>query len=97
MVIHKAKFGGKPKTGSKPPSVVANKMLGGAPHRKKAQDIQATMDKGLGNNERGFIQNTPKKATAAVMGRAPPKMSAAKTGTRSDGRKQFKPKGKKVF
>ena len=98
MVIHKPKFGGKPKTGSKPPSVIANKMLGGMPVRKKAQDVQATMDVGLGNRERGFIQNTPKKATGAMMGRPMPKLSAAKTSTRKDSRKQFKPKaGKRVF
>lgn len=95
-----AKFGGgKPKTGVKPPSVTANKMLGGAPHRKKAQDIQATMDAGLGNRETGFIQNTPKKATAAMMGRAPPSMGLlGPSPTMKGKKKQFTPKaGKKVF
>jgi hypothetical protein len=98
MVVHKPKFGGKPKTGSKPPNKTVNKALGGLPPRKKAQDLTSSMDVGLGNRERGFIQNTPKKATAAFMGRPMPKLGAAKTGTRSDGKSQFKKaKGKKVF
>jgi hypothetical protein len=49
-----------------------------------------------GNVEVGFIQRTMKKATGAMMGRAPPPIGG--THTRSDARKQFKPKaGKKVF
>jgi hypothetical protein len=100
MVIHKPKFGGKPKTANRPPNKKANEMLGGAPHRQRAQDIQATMDKGLGNVETGFIQNTPKKATAAMMGRAPPpmKMKSTRKKTGPTVNTQFMPKaGRKVF
>lgn len=98
-VIKKPKFGGKPKTSSKPPNKTAIKALGGMPPRKKAQDIQTSMDNSLGNVERGFIQNTPKKATAAMMGRAPPPLIGGKMKgpARADAKKQFKPKGKKVF
>lgn len=96
--LSKPKFGGKPKTGSRPPNKAAVTALGGMPPRKRAQDIQQSMDKGLGNRETGFIQNTPKKATGAMMGRPPPLVGPAKTITRKDSRKQFKPKaGKKVF
>lgn len=93
-----ASFGGKPKTANKPPNKTAIKALGGMPPRKKAQDIQTTMDSSLGNKETGFIQNTPKKATAAMMGRPPPLIGGLSKGPRADAKKQFKPKGgKKVF
>lgn len=91
------KFGGKPKAFSRPPNKKANEEYG-MPMRKKASEATLDMDKSMGNREFGFIQNTPKKATGAMMGRALPKVSAAKTITRKDSRKQFKAKaGKKVF
>lgn len=91
------KFGGKPKTSSKPPSAKANKEFG-LPIRKKAASATQSMEPTMGNREFGFIQNTPKKATGAMMGRPPPKMGKSKTITRGDGRKQFAPRaGKKVF
>lgn len=97
--LSKPKFGGKPKTSQRPPNKKANEALGAPPVRMKAQNLQQSMDKGLGNVERGFIQNTPKKATAAMMGRGLPPM--VKSGPKSPtmkGKKSFKPKaGKKVF
>ena len=99
--IVKPKFGGKPKTSERPPNKKANLALGGLPLRPKAQNIQQNMDKGLGNREVGFIQNTPKKATAAMMGRAPPPigiLGEMSKSPRADARKSFKkPKGRKVF
>lgn len=86
------------KSFSRPPSVKANEEYGMKP-RKKVSNATMNMGKGMGNTEFGFIQKTPKTATAAMMGRAPPKMpKGSKTSTRKDSRKQFKPKaGGKVF
>jgi hypothetical protein len=86
------------KSFSRPPSKKANKELGGLPLRKKAPANTASMEPGMGNKERGFIQKTQKQGTGAMMGRAMPSGTAAKTSTRKDSRKQFKPKaGRKVF
>jgi hypothetical protein len=60
----KPKFGGKPKAFSKPPNPTANKEYGGLPP-KKASDASSDFDQSQGNVERGFKQNTPRKATAA--------------------------------
>lgn len=90
--IQKPSFGGKRKTGAKPPSKKVLEAYGGAPTKAKPFEMNVP-----GNKEFGFIQNTPKKATGAMMGRAAPSGGAAKTITRSDSRKQFKPKGRKVF
>ena len=99
--LPKPRFGGKSKTGMKPPNKKANEALGGAPHRMRAQDIQQSMDKNLGNVEKGFIQNTPKKATASMMGRPPPPMKGMKSTRKKTGptvNTQFMPKaGKKVW
>jgi hypothetical protein len=92
------KFGGKPKAFSRPPNKKANEEYGMAP-RKKVSDATRDLDKSMGNREFGFIQNTPKKATGAMMGRPMPKIGkSSKSSTRKDGRKQFAPKaGRKVF
>lgn len=97
--IKKPKFGGARKAFSKPPSAKANKEYGGATPKKAATTRgPGDMEPKMGNREFGFIQNTPKKATAAMSGRALPPIRDAQTSTRSDSRRQFKPKaGKKVF
>lgn len=85
------------KMSSKPPSVKANEEYGMRP-RKKISNATMNLGKGMGNVETGFMPRTKKGANAAMMGRAMPSGSKAKTSTRSDSRKQFKPKaGKKVF
>lgn len=73
-----------------PPDKSVLKQYGGAPKKMPIEGKRPA-----GNTEIGFIQRTPKAATGAMMGRAPPPMG--KTHTRSDSRKQFKPRGKKVF
>lgn len=55
-----------------------------------------------GNVETGFIQNTPKKATGAMMGRAPPEAKHKNKGTKGTKAKGHKkafgmPPGRYVF
>ena len=92
------KFGGRPKVASKPPSAEANKEYGMKPP-KKASSLSSSMEPTMGNKEFGFIQSTPKKATAAMMGKAPPqpKLPAGAGPASKNSRKQFKPRGAKVF
>lgn len=87
------KFGGKPKMSSRSASKKVQEQFG--PVRKKST---ATDDMNVaGNREFGFIQSTPKLASGAMSGRGLPPLKGAKTSTRSDGRSQFKAKGRKVF
>jgi hypothetical protein len=82
------------KSFDRPPSKLVNKQLGGTGVKQTSIE-QPNFG---GNDPVGFIQNTPKKATGAMMGRAPPPPLIAKTSTRSDSRKQFKKAGgRKVF
>lgn len=92
--LKKPKFGGKPVTKELPPDKKIVDSLGGS--RPKTKGFEERVP---GNKEFGFIQATPKQATAAMMGRAPPKMKLPKgAGPKSkNSRKQFKPKGAKVF
>lgn len=88
----KPAFGGKRVTKTMPPDKKTLESFGGA--RTKPKEMEARIP---GNREFGFIQDTPQKATL-MKGMAPPKTSAAKSGTRADSRKQFKPKaGRKAF
>lgn len=89
--LKKPKFGGKPKTADRPPPKKQLEQYGPVRHRAEELPIP------IGNVETGFIQSTPKKATGAMMGRPPPPLIARSTSTRKDSRKQFKPRGKKVF
>lgn len=75
-----------------PPSKEILKQYGGTGKKAPVEGKRPA-----GNTEIGFIQRTPRTATGAMMGRPPPKMGSSKTSTRSDARKQFKPRGKKVF
>ena len=94
--IKKPKFGGKPQTKVLPPDKKTLESFGGA--RTKMKPFEAGVPS---QQETGFIQATPKQATGAMMGRAPPPLIAR--GSSSSGpaakksRKQFKSKGKKVF
>jgi len=93
-----AKFGGKVKTSTHPPNKKANEEYGMAP-TKRVSDATLDYDASQGNRERGFIQNTPKKATGAMMGREPP-MGLLSSAPPSMGARRpvfKKPKGKKVF
>lgn len=87
--------GGKAKTSVSPPNKKVLESYGGA--KSKAPMFEARTQ---GNRETGFIQSTPKKATGAMMGRAPPPLIGGKMGgsPRADSKKQFKAKaGRKVF
>jgi hypothetical protein len=98
------KFGGKSKTKVLPPDKKTLESFGGAAPKVPMFDARVS-----GQQEKGFIQSTPKKATGAMMGRAPPPLIGGLGGRggglggfaggskRPDSRKQFKPKGKKVF
>lgn len=89
----KPKFGGRSKTKELPPDKKTLESLGGA--RTKAPVFEARVP---GNQEKGFIQATPKQATGAMMGRPPPLIARSSGVTpRKDSKKQFKPRGKKVF
>ncbi len=94
--LKRPKFGGKRKTEAKPPSKKVMEQYGPVP--KKGSGVKETYTPG--NREFGFIQGTPKAATAAMSGRGMPPLrdTGAKATPRKDSRKQFKPKaGKKVF
>lgn len=88
--IKKPMFGGKRKTSASPAPKKELEKYGPVPAKPSGFSMNAP-----GNREFGFIQNTPKKATASMMGRGMPPLKPS--GTRSDSRKQFKAKGKKVF
>jgi hypothetical protein len=92
-MIKRPTFGGKPTTATKPPNKKVVDALGGSRPKTKGFDMNVK-----GNREFGFIQATPKQATAAMMGRAPPKTKTHKSSTRSDSKKQFgKVPGKSPF
>lgn len=83
------------KSSSKPPSRTVQKELGTLPPKKMPS--QKSLGGGMGNVETGFIQKTPKKATAAMMGRTPPSF-APKSSKSPASKGQFKKaRGKKVF
>jgi len=91
----RATFGGKPKTASSPPDKKILESLGGVAPQLTGFEMRTP-----GNKETGFMQNTQKKATGAMMGRPPPLiggLAGKKTSPRKDAKKQFKPKGRKVF
>lgn len=94
--LKKPKFGGRStKKSNHPPDKKVLESYGGARPKGKPFEARTT-----GNVESGFIQSTPKKATGAMMGRAPPPLIGGSLGgpARSDAKKQFKKgKGKRVF
>lgn len=84
------------KSSSSPPPKNVLKQYGGAAPKKAVDEGKRT----AGNTETGFIQRSQKTATAAMMGRAPPPLIGGMSGPAPPtmkGKKQFKPKGKKVF
>jgi hypothetical protein len=93
-IIKKPTFGGRPKTADRPPDKKKLEAFGGARPRVTGFDMNVK-----GNREFGFIQNTEKKATASMMGRAPPKTKTKTTGpARKDAKRQFgKVPGKSPF
>lgn len=84
----------RPKSFSKGPNKTVLKELGGTGLKRMPKQP----DFG-GNDPVGFIQNTQPMATAAMKGRAPPPLIGGnvKGPARADAKKQFKPKGRKVF
>ena len=94
--VKKPKFGGKPKTKEMPPDKKTLESFGGARTKMPVFEARVT-----GQNERGFRQATPKQATGAMMGMAPPPLVArpgAVSGPASKkSKKQFKARGAKVF
>jgi hypothetical protein len=90
--LKKPKFGGRPKTSEGGPDKKILESFGGA--RPKGKEFEMRTQ---GNRETGFIQNTPKKATGAMMGRPPPPLIGGGP-PRKDAKKAFKKaKGRKVF
>lgn len=86
------KFGGKSRTSVSPPNKKVLEAYGGG--KPPVPSFEARTG---GNRETGFIQSTPKKATAAMMGRSPPGLLSGGP-PRAEAKRQFKrPKGKKVF
>jgi len=76
-----------------PPDKEVLKQLGGTGKKRPVEGRRPA-----GNTEAGFIQSGSIKKATSHGGMAPPKKKAAKTSTRSDGRKQFgQPAGKKPF
>ena len=94
--LKRPKFGGKPKTGFKEPDKKILDSYGGK--RPRGSTFEPP---GAANQEIGFFQATPKQATGAMMGRAPPPLiarSGAVSGPASKkSKKQFKARGAKVF
>lgn len=92
--IKRPKFGGSPKTRVLPPDKKTLESFGGARPRMKPFEAGVPSQQ-----ETGFIQATPRQATASMMGRAPPPLVARPgAGPASKkSKKQFKPKGRKVF
>lgn len=95
-----AKFGKKASSGSESdkPGPLAQKL--GKPTVKIQDKFEAKGAKG--NVETGFIQDTQKKATGAMMGKKPPSMKSANKGTKGAKAKGAKksfgmPPGRYVF
>lgn len=95
--IKKPKFGGKRKAASMPPSQKKNEEYGmKLPKKAEEQDMEPR----LGNREFGFIQSTPKLATAGMSGRGlpSPRMPGVPKPPTMRKKAPFKAKaGKKVF
>lgn len=93
--LKRPKFGGPRKQTNKnaPKSVVQQ----WGPTPKKASGVKDTDV--AGNREFGFIQSTPKLATAGMSGRSMPPLRTPKGSGPASAKssKQFKGRGKKVF